>query len=126
LGDNPPRGELNLDYKIAGDDLNSGHYILVVNISFEDLSGLQHNAYRFLSLKYRIDDYDKDNPGISIRLIAPRFNLRSPFRLSEKLQVTLENETVNTIRRTLELYLPDGFTCAQSSIQTMLLPGEKR
>jgi hypothetical protein len=83
LGENPPGGALDLDYKIAGDDLKPGHYILVVNIIFEDLSGRRHNAYRFLPLNHRIDDYDydKDNPGISLRLNSPRFNLRSPFRL---------------------------------------------
>ncbi len=126
LGDNPPGGELNLDYKIVGDDLKLGHYILVVNIIFEDLSGRRHNAHRFLPLNYRIDDYDKDNPGISIRLNSPRFNLRSPFRLSEKLKVSIENETEKTIQTTLELYLPDGITCAKRSFQTMLLPGEKK
>jgi|GEM_PF-1701092 len=126
LGDNPPGGELNLDYKIVGDDLKPGHYVLVVNIFFEDLSGRRHNAYRFLPLNHRIDHDDKDDPRISIRLNSPRFNLRSPFRLSEKLRITVENETQKSIQPNLELYLPDGITCVQSSIQTMLLPEEKK
>jgi hypothetical protein len=126
LGDNPPGGELGLDYKIAGDDLKPGHYILVVNINFEDLSGRQHNVYRYLPLNYRIDDFDEDNQGISIKLNAPHFNLRSPFRLSEKLELTTYNATGTTIQPTLSFYLPDGITCAQSSIQTMVPPGETK
>lgn len=126
MGDNPAGGKLNLDYSVAGEDLLPGHYILVVNIIFEDLSGRRHNAYRFLPLSYRIDDDDKGISRMSIRLNSPRFNLRSPLRLTEKIKITVENETQKTIQPTVELYLADSIMCAQSSIQTVLPPGEKR
>jgi hypothetical protein len=125
LGDLGPGETCSVDSFFTSTGLKPGRYVLVVGTNFEELSGRPHTIYHAVATAHKCEAQPRPPDEITVQLVSPTFNLRSPFQRAKKIKAVMINHHGAAIHAKMRFYLPDGFRWTEDELIERLLPGEE-
>jgi hypothetical protein len=123
LGDLSPGGATAVEYTIPDTLSAPGHYILVVNIGFEERSGLRHAVHHVYPFDLAIRDPEERRSRLRVVVNNPRYNRRAWLNRPMKIGLLLDNRYPTTVDAVVALIAPSGIDVATPTLRLRLPPG---